>query len=340
MIVVVSKVIIPVLIVIFALAAGHNLIRLIHVCRTGAAIAPVILYSLSFALFACLLYILAYGVTIGFRKLDIKRIEYASADLPKAFDGYKIVHFSDIHLGTYGDDVSYVRRAVDSINAQDADLIVFTGDIQNVEPSEVRPFEQVLASLKARDGVISIMGNHDYGDYFRGTPKEKIANEHELMAIERRMGWTLLCNETMVIRRDSDSIVIAGMENDGEGHFFNAVRKAKNERFVSALSEAEPSPFAIMLQHDPSSWRRTILPLCSAQLTLSGHTHATQLILFGWSPSQWLYREWGGMFYEGSRAINVSTGLGGFIPFRFGVPGEVVTITLRANSSPSRNSGS
>lgn len=270
-------------------------------------------------------YVLFYGSFVGFGKLTVRHVVYTSTDLPQAFDGYRIVQFSDAHVGTYDASRAYLlRRAVDSIMAQRADMIVFTGDLQNMQPGEVAPHEAVLASLKATDGVFSILGNHDYAKYINADEATKAANCRTMVELQRRMGWTLLLNDHRTVYRGGDSIVVAGMENDGDGRKFP--QKGDIKKTLAGVGDGS---FVLMLEHDPSSWRRKILPQSKAQLTLSGHTHAMQFELFGWSPASLIYSEWGGMFSEGDRAINVSTGLGGFIPFRFGVPGEIVVITLR-----------
>ena len=137
------------------------------------------------------------------------------------------------------------------------------------------------------------------------------------------MGFDLLLNEHRIIRRDSDSIVVAGMENWG------IVKRMPRKGDVKQTLMGLGQPFIIMLQHDPTCWREKILPESKAQLTLSGHTHGGQISLLGWSPVSMSYKEWGGMTYEGSRAIYVSTGLGALIPFRLGLPGEIVVITLK-----------
>lgn len=269
-------------------------------------------------------YVLIYGSTIGFNEIVVKHIDYASADLPAAFDGYRIVQFSDAHVGTYSSDRDYLLdAAVDSINAQHADMIVFTGDLQNMSPVEVERHVRTLSSLHALDGVFSVLGNHDYADYLHADTATKAANCRRMVDLQRQMGWTLLRNEHRVVRRGGDSIIVAGMENDG-------ISKRSPERgdVGKTLSGTSPRDFVLMLQHDPSCWMRKILPQCNAQLTLSGHTHGMQFELFGWSPIAFKYSEWGGLYREGPRAIFVSTGLGGFLPFRFGVPGEVVVITL------------
>ena len=270
-------------------------------------------------------YVLFYGSFVGFDQITVREVTYESAELPEAFDGYRIVQFSDAHVGTYiGGREHLLSAVVDTINAQCPDMVVFAGDLQNREPQEIRPFVDVLGGIKAKDGVFSVIGNHDYADYIEATPDIKEENEKETRELERKMGWRLLVNEHEVVRRGTDSIVIAGLDNDGDGKKFpqrGDVRKA--------LEGVSDSAFVVMAEHDPTCWRRKILPESRAQLTLSGHTHAMQFMIGNWSPASFVYKEWGGVFYEGARALIVSTGIGGFIPFRFGVPGEIVVITMR-----------
>ncbi len=268
-----------------------------------------------------------YGCTVGFKQLEVVHVEFASADLPEAFDGYKIVQFSDAHVGTYAlgrQDI--LRRAVDSINAQHADMVVFTGDIQNKLPSEVEEFMPLLSSIKAADGVFSVLGNHDYPMYMNTDDFIEISSSlGRTESYQTDMGWTLLLNDRCRIRRDSSSIVIAGMENDGRpgGRF------PQKGDVNGALFGVRRDEFVIMLEHDPTCWQRKILPHSHAQLTLSGHTHGGQLSLFGWSPASFSYDEYAGMYYNGDRALYVSKGLGGVIPFRLGTPGEIAVITLK-----------
>ena len=276
-------------------------------------------------------YIVIYGSTLGFSTVAVRHVEYSSPQLPKAFDGYRIVHISDFHIGTYDDSRKHIlQKAVDSINAQKADMVVFTGDLQNREPHELYPYASLLSSIKAKDGVYSVMGNHDYADYIKADDIKRAANLRETQRMERSFGWHLLLNDHATITRDSSHIIIAGMENDGNGKHFP--QKGDIKKTLNGVSDHD---FIIMLEHDPTSWRRKILPQSNAQLTLSGHTHATQFKLFGWSLASMIYTEWGGMYHDNERAINVSTGLGAFLPFRFGVPGEVVVITLKTSPQPS-----
>ena len=265
-----------------------------------------------------------YGMTFGFSQIEVRQIEFASKDLPEAFDGYRIVQFSDAHVATFDgwlDDM--VPQIVDSINNQKADMIVFTGDLQNLRPDELAPKVAQLRQLHAPDGVYSILGNHDYATYLDCDEATKKKNDQKTQQLERKM-WTLLMNEHRIIRRDSDSIVIAGMENWGVQK-----RMPRNGDVRKTMKGISPKSFTVMLQHDPNAWRAKILPECNAQLTLSGHTHGGQFSLFGWTPANFTYSECFGTYYEGDRAICVSSGLGGIIPFRLGQPGEIVVITLK-----------
>ena len=271
-----------------------------------------------------------YGYFVGFSTLEVRQFEYASADLPEAFDGYRIVQFSDVHVGTMtGSRQPMVQELIDSINAQTPDLIVFTGDMQNIQPEEMIPPMLYFRQLLAHDGVYAVLGNHDYAVYQTGTEEEKASNCELTKDIIRKMGFDLLLNEHRIIHRDSDSIVLAGMENWSKAE--RMPRKGDVQKTLNSPSSIihHPSDFVIMLQHDPSCWREKILPECNAQLTLSGHTHGGQFQLFGWSPAALSYSEWEGMTYEGSRALYVSTGAGSLIPFRLNQPREITVITLK-----------
>ena len=282
--------------------------------------------------------VVIYGSTKGFDQVTVRRITYESSELPESFDGYRIVQFSDAHVGTYGEGRQrMVEVFVDSILAQRGDLIVFTGDLQDIVPEEINPHKQQLCKLQARDGVIAIMGNHDYPTYVNVDAATKRRYLSETQQAMRSMGWDLLLNSHRAVERDGDSIIIGGMENDGDGRHFpqlGDVGATLRGSLPANMKSGEDSvgmarDFVVMLQHDPTGWRRKILPQSNAQLTLSGHTHGGQVKIFGWSPASLAYSEWGGMYYEGGRAINVSTGVGGVIPFRIGVPGEICVITLK-----------
>lgn len=267
------------------------------------------------------LYILFHGTMMGTDRLNVRQVTIESDDLPEAFDGYRIAQFTDAHLGSMKDEL--MLRAVTAIDDMRPDLIVFTGDIQNMRPEELPRFAQTLKRLKAKDGVMSVLGNHDYSHYVNVSPEEALRNERMTRDFETSVGWQLLLNDNRIVRRGSDSIVIAGGENDGRPPFPAKADLKKTMRGINAKS------FVVMLQHDPSAWRRHILPETNAQLTLSGHTHGGQISLFGLRPTELVGKEDDGLYVEGKRKLFVSTGLGGFIPFRFYMNPEVVEITLK-----------
>ena len=268
-------------------------------------------------------YVVLYGAFIGFEKLEINHQTYSSPELPKEFDGYKIVMFSDAHVGTMkGDRQWMLKRAVDAMNAQNADMIVFTGDLQNVKPEDIYEHTELLSSLHAKDGVYSILGNHDYDKYMHPIAERDPQPCKETIALEKRMGWKLLMNEHKTIRRGKSEITIAGMEDDSnrKGYPYHGDVK-------KAIGNAKG--FIIMLQHDPAIWRLMILPDKRAQLTLSGHTHNMQFSLFGWSPMSVLGKEINGWYKEGNQSLFVTAGLGALIPWRFGATGEIVVLELK-----------
>ena len=267
------------------------------------------------------LYILFHGTMVGTDRLNVRQVTVEFDDLPKAFDGYRIAQFTDVHLGSMKDEL--MLRAVTAIDDMRPDLIVFTGDIQNMSPDELPRFAQTLKRLKAKDGVMSVLGNHDYSRYVNLPPDEALRNERMTRDFETSVGWQLLLNDNRIVRRGSDSIVIAGGENDGRPPF-----PAKAD-LKKAMHGIHAKSFVVMLQHDPSAWRRHILPQTNAQLTLSGHTHGGQISLFGLRPTELVGKEDDGLYVEGKRKLFVSTGLGGFIPFRFYMNPEVVEITLK-----------
>lgn len=272
-------------------------------------------------------FILFWGSFIGFNKMEVNYQDYVSGDLPEAFDGYRIVLFSDAHVGSYQKHNSWVlQRAVDSINAQKPDMIVFTGDLQNIQPQELYPHIDVLNQLIAKDGIYAVLGNHDYAEYIGCDDAIKVANVKEIISLERQMGWNVLLNEHCTIEREKDHIILAGMENDGDGKKF-----PQKGNISQTLDGVENGDFILMLEHDPSAWRRKIIPDGRSQLTLSGHTHKMQFSLFGWCPMSLTGKEYNGWYQKGNQQLFVTAGLGGLIPFRFGATGEIVVLTLRSH---------
>lgn len=282
---------------------------------------PVLFFGCLVAAFA--VYALIYGSTIGFEKLEINRITLRHPDLPEAFRGYKIVLFSDAHVGSYRGSRQYIlANAIEAINQQHPDAIVFTGDLQNQQPSELTEHSHLLSSLRAKDGIYSVLGNHDYADYIDADSATAAANIAKMAAMQKDFGWTLLNDSHHTIRRGNDSLVIAGMQDEGEKEPFVRGDIGKTMKNIG------PKTFVVLLQHDPTAWRRTILPRSHAQLTLSGHTHGGQFALFGLSPGSFHFSEIAGLYEDNHRFLYVTKGLGGLIPFRFGATPEIVVITL------------
>lgn len=283
--------------------------------------AEVLAWCAGGASFAAML----FGSFWGYKQIHARQYVYQSAQLPEAFDGYRVVQISDLHLGTLHRDPAVVKRIVDSVNRCHPDLIVFTGDLVNYHARELDEFMPVLHRLQAKDGVISIMGNHDYMLYYRW-PSEKArwANIRELQTKQRLMGWRLLLNENRVIRRDSDSIAVVGVENDGRPPF------PSRGDLTKAQTGLQPGCFKLLLSHDPTHWRRRVLPETDIPLMLAGHTHGMQFKIGNFSPASWFYPEWGGPYAEGDQTLYVSLGVGEVLmPFRLGAWPEINIITLK-----------
>lgn len=265
-----------------------------------------------------------YGTYIGSEKLEVNKIDFAHKDVPRVFDGYRIVQFSDAHVGSFvGSRQEILRRAVNQINALQPDLIVFTGDLHNKRAEEIAPHRQLLSSLKAKDGVVAVLGNHDYPVYLGCSEAEKEVALTKTKQAIRQLGWQLLLNEHIVIRHGNDSIVIAGMEDDDERHLPYA---GDVDKTLDGVGEGA---FIVMLEHTPTSWQSKIVPQGQSQLTLSGHTHGGQMSILGWSPASLKCNEYKGLYSNGRHTLYVSKGLGGVIPFRLFCNGEITVFTLK-----------
>jgi predicted MPP superfamily phosphohydrolase len=270
-----------------------------------------------------------YGVTKG--KYNFKVLKYTLHfdDLPAAFDGYQISQISDIHSGSF-DNKEKIEYAVDLVNKQASDVIMFTGDLVNSASKEMRPWKSTFSKLKAPDGVFSILGNHDYGDYSRWPSEEaKAENFQELLDIQKEMGFDLLRNESRFIEKEDARLAIIGVENWGKGF------KQKGD-LALASSKVDTNDFKILLSHDPSHWQYEVVKDPNQyHLTLSGHTHGMQ---FGieipgvvkWSPIKWRYKYWAGIYEKAGQYINVNRGFG-FLAFpgRVGIWPEISVITLK-----------
>lgn len=265
-----------------------------------------------------------YGAFFGTENFQIRETTILSKDLPKGFENYRIVQISDIHCGSWAGDTKALQKAVNLINAQEPDLIVFTGDLVNNIATELDEFMPILSQLKAKDGVYSVLGNHDYAMYIPWESPEK--KEQNLIALKQKqadMNWILLNNRHVKLYQNGDSLALIGVENCGRPPFPNYAR------FPEAMEGTE-GMFKILLSHDPSSWRREVLPETDIQLTLSGHTHAMQTKIFGFSPAVWVYPEYEGLYTEGGQMLYVNIGLGHLMyPLRLGAWPEITLLTLK-----------
>ena len=265
-----------------------------------------------------------YGAFFGTENFQIRETTILSKDLPEGFENYRIVQISDIHCGSWAGDTQALQKAVNLINAQEPDLIVFTGDLVNNIATELDEFMPVLSQLKAKDGVYSVLGNHDYAMYIPWESPEK--KEENLIALKQKqadMNWILLNNRHVKLYQNGDSLALIGVENCGRPPFPNYAK------FPEAMEGTE-GMFKILLSHDPSSWRREVLPETDIQLTLSGHTHAMQTKIFGFSPAVWVYPEYEGLYTEGGQMLYVNIGLGHLMyPLRLGAWPEITLLTLK-----------
>ena len=280
-------------------------------------------------LLGCICAILMWwGALINRYKVDIEEVAVEIKDLPASFDDYKIAQISDLHLGTFNGDTIFVSKLVDIINTLDVDLVAFTGDIVNRKSEELLPYESLLSRIQAKDGVLSVLGNHDYGDYLDwATPKDKEENLRLMYEINQRMGWDLLLNESKYLYRGNDSIVVIGVENIGDPPF----------KVYGSLGEANQSladsTIKILLTHNPAHWEQDIKDnkKYNIALTLSGHTHAMQIELFGFSPSIFRYNYWKGLYKDSlNRYLYVNVGAGTVaMPMRIGATPEITVLTLK-----------
>lgn len=269
----------------------------------------------------------AYGALVERNLFEMTYIEIAHEELPANFDGYRVVHISDIHARSFAGRERHLSRAAEMINALQPDAIAFSGDLITMTPDELWPIQGILSKLEAADGVYSVLGNHDYCMYSDKDSVEKAESLHRLIATEETMGWTLLMNEHRVVHRGADSIAIVGVENTSSSHHF----PSKGD--LTKAAEGTEGMYRILLSHDPLHWEAEIVEQ-GFQLTLAGHTHAMQFALFGWSPSKHMFPQYRGLYTtaEDSRVqhLYVNTGLGETIfPARIGVRPEITLITLR-----------
>lgn len=297
--------------------------RLGWLTRTGEVLACIVAAAM------------LWGAFINRYRIQTNEVNIEIANLPPSFDGYRIAQISDLHLGTFGSDTTFVSKLVDAVNALHPDMIVFTGDIVNQRASEAEPFIGPLSRLTARDGVFSILGNHDYGDYARwDSDADKEENLERLMDQQIEMGWELLTNSSEVIygTEATDSIVIVGVENWGDPPF------PQYGNLDTAYATHSDPAVKILLTHNPRHWTDMVAPADSLRyaLTLSGHTHAMQMEVCGLSPAALRYPGcWGGLYTasDGQRKLYVNIGAGCVgMPMRIGATPEISLFTLKTSN--------
>ena len=261
---------------------------------------------------------------------QIKRRTIYLPNLPKSFDGIKIGQISDVHSGSFYNKTA-VQGGVDMLNAEKCDVVFFTGDLVNDRTSEMKDYTNIFDKVKAPLGVFSILGNHDYGDYVKwDSPAAKQKNLEDLYVVHKNLGWDLLRNENRSLKIGSEEIAIIGVENWG-----SSLRFPRKGDIAKAKIGTEEAPVKLLLSHDPSHWRAQILPNHKdIDMMFAGHTHGMQFgIQFGdlqWSPAQFVYPEWSGLYQRDTQKLYVNVGYGflGF-PGRVGILPEITIFELK-----------
>ena len=272
------------------------------------------------------------GMINGRFHFRIVRLKQSFPNLPESFSGLRIVQVSDIHISSFYNNSDKLKLAVELINNEEPDLILFTGDMVDNYAEEMNGFIDILGSLKAKMGKYSILGNHDYGDY-KSWPTEEAKNENhkKMLHYQELSGFKLLLNEAVSLESGNDKIGLIGVENWGRPPF------AQYGDFTKAQTNVKDLDFTILMSHDPSHWDAEIIGKENVQLTLSGHTHGMQFGIekgnIKWSPVQYKYPRWAGLYKEGDQYLYVNRGLGciGF-PARVGIPPEITVIELMKNT--------
>lgn len=270
-----------------------------------------------------------HAISRGKYNFTLRRETLHFADLPPAFDGMRIVQFSDFHAGSY-DDADAVQEGLQLLQEQGADLILFTGDLVNVYAQEAEYYVSMMQALHAPLGRFAVLGNHDYGHTHVWPSAETESENHgKVLEMYARMGFTLLKNESLLISRGGESIRLAGVENWGRRPF------PQKGDLNAALAQSAENDFIVLLSHDPTHWdAHTLLHPRKVHLTLSGHTHGAQMGVeipgFRFSPAQWMYPRWAGLYEEAGKYLYVNRGFGhiGF-PGRMGIAPEIAVIELR-----------
>jgi len=285
--------------------------------------------ELTIGLAAVLFLLVLFGITRGRHFYRVRRETIYFDDLPEAFDGFSITQITDVHSGSFT-NAEGVQKGLDLVNEQDSDVILFTGDLVNNRASEMDRWIPAFAKLKAPLGKYSVLGNHDYGDYMQWeTPEAKRDNLLQLKQVHAEIGFRLMLDEALTLQKDGQSVTLLGVENWGKGQFH---RYGDLEKATNGVPD---DAFKILMSHDPSHWEGVTLEHHQQiHLTLSGHTHGMQfgIEFFGlkWSPIQYVYKQWAGLYQRNGRYLYVNRGFGFLgLKGRIGMWPEVAVITLK-----------
>jgi predicted MPP superfamily phosphohydrolase len=273
--------------------------------------------------------LLLFGITRGRHYYKVRRETLYFPDLPEEFDGFTITQLSDIHSGSFS-DAEGVQKGLDLVNAQQSDMILFTGDLVNNHAAEMDPWIPAFAKLDAPYGKYSVLGNHDYGDYMRwDNVNDKHANLVRLKNVHQEIGFRLLLNESLTIDKNGESLALIGVENWGKGGFH------KYGDLEKAAAHVPNDAFKVLMSHDPSHWDAVTMGHHQhVHLTLSGHTHGAQfgfeLFGFKWSPIKYVYKQWAGLYEQSGKYLYVNRGFGFLgLKGRIGIWPEIAVLTLR-----------
>lgn len=268
------------------------------------------------------------GITFGKYRHKVRKVKVKFPKLPKSFKGYKIIQISDVHSGSFADP-SKLQHAVDLINEQKPDLVLFTGDMVNNVADEFKPFIPLFSQIKAKDGKFAVLGNHDYGDYVTWeSPDAKKKNLDTLIDYEKQAGFDMLRNEHRIIEKNGEKLYILGVENWGLKPF------PQFGKIDDALKGVPESATKILMSHDPTHFDYVVKKHPKdIHLTLSGHTHGMQFGLdlknVKWSPVQYRYPKWADLYESEGKLLYVNRGFGvlGY-PGRVGVLPEITLFEL------------
>ncbi|MBR5781678.1 MAG: metallophosphoesterase [Bacteroidales bacterium] len=287
----------------------------------GADFKSFFIKGLWFTLLAPALW--CYGTLIERNQCQIKNIEITSDKIPQSFNDYKIIQISDLHLHSFKNRAKTLEKFVDVINNQNADIVVFTGDLVSYGPWELDGLDTILSKIKAKDGVYSVLGNHDYSAYSNFPDSTQWKYVEELKDRQFKIGWNLLLDENVSLIRGNDTISLIGVENISTHRAFLSFGNLQN-----AMNDAD-GDYKILLSHDPTHWELEVKDIEEIDLMLSGHTHAMQFTILGWTPSSFIFNEVAGLFKHNNQYLYVNIGLGETVmKSRIGAKPEITSIVI------------